>query len=81
MKIPEHIDFQKIVDEINATPKPHVEMYNEWYNEFLQLTPEQKAEERLRDGAIYRKHLLAKKHGPHLYNNYRQEWRQDESNS
>ena len=81
MKIPNSIDLQKVLYSIDLTDRPDVHMYNEWHDEFLKLTPEQKAEERLSDGPILRKHLLAKQYGPHLYNNYGHEWRQDESNS
>jgi len=81
MKIPEPKDIQTIVDEINSTSRPDLEMYNEWHDEYLNLPKDLQAQEKLSNGNILRKHLLAKKYGPLLYNNYGHEWRQDESNT
>jgi len=81
MKIPEPKDIQTIVDEINATPRPDLEMYNEWHDEYLNLPKDLQAQEKLSNGDILRKHLLAKMYGPLLYNSYGHEWRQDESNT
>jgi len=74
MKIPEPKHIQTIVDKINATPRPDLEMYNEWHHEYLNLPKDLQAQEKLSNGDILRKHLLAKQYGPQLYNNYGHEW-------